>query len=101
VLFDKVGADRSDVSAYAPEKYGGGIGPDRTTGLLEPVLRRVVEELETSQPSRVIVHDLHLPGPISFDGGRIARLAPILLGNALAASCASDLTLARRGSHSP
>jgi signal transduction histidine kinase len=51
---------------------------------LEPVLREVIAELQTSQPGRVIETDFALVKPINCDRVRVAQLFSNLLGNALA-----------------
>jgi sigma-B regulation protein RsbU (phosphoserine phosphatase) len=80
---DRMASLIDDVMDFARGRLGSGIGLQRTIGPLEPVLRQVVDELETSQPSRVIVCEFDLPEPVSFDAGRIGQLVSNLLGNAL------------------
>lgn len=80
---DRMAGLIDDVMDFARGRLGSGIDLHRTVGPLEPVLRQVVDELETSQPSRTIVCDIDVAEPISFDPGRIAQLASNLLANAL------------------
>jgi sigma-B regulation protein RsbU (phosphoserine phosphatase) len=80
---DRMAGLIDDVMDFARGRLGSGIDLHRRVEPLEPVLRQVVEELETSQPSRVITCDFSLPEPISFDAGRIGQLVSNLLGNAL------------------
>ena len=80
---DRMASLIDDVMDFARGRLGSGIGLNRQTTLLEPVLRQVVHELETSQPSRVMTLDVEVPDPIFFDPGRLAQLVSNLLGNAL------------------
>lgn len=80
---DRMAGLIDDVMDFARGRLGSGIDMHRTVGPLEPVLRHVVEELETSQPSRTIICDFSAREPISFDPGRIGQLASNLLANAL------------------
>lgn len=81
---DRMAGLIDDVMDFARGRLGSGIGLTEQRVLLEPVLRRVVEELEASQPSRVIEVDVDAPDPIWLDPGRIGQLVSNLLGNALA-----------------
>jgi sigma-B regulation protein RsbU (phosphoserine phosphatase) len=80
---DRMAGLIDDVMDFARGRLGSGIGLQRAVAPLEPVLRQVVQELETSQPSRVIICEFDLPEPVSFDAGRIGQLVSNLLGNAL------------------
>ena len=80
---DRMAGLIDDVMDFARGRLGSGIDLHRTVTTLEPVLRQVVEELETSQPSRTITCEIDVPAPISFDPGRIAQLVSNLLANAL------------------
>jgi sigma-B regulation protein RsbU (phosphoserine phosphatase) len=80
---DRMAGLIDDVMDFARGRLGSGIDLHRQVAFLEPVLRQVVEELETSQPSRIILCDFALPDPISFDPGRIGQLVSNLLANAL------------------
>jgi phosphoserine phosphatase RsbU/P len=80
---DRMAGLIDDVMDFARGRLGSGIDLHRTIGPLEPVLRQVVEELETAHPSRTITCDIDVPDPISFDAGRIGQLVSNLLANAL------------------
>lgn len=80
---DRMAGLIDNVMDFARGRLGSGIDLHRSVGPLEPVLRQVVEELEASQPSRVIVCQLALADPISFDASRIGQLVSNLLANAL------------------
>jgi sigma-B regulation protein RsbU (phosphoserine phosphatase) len=80
---DRMAGLIDDVMDFARGRLGSGIDLNRRVGPLEPVLRQVVAEIETSQPSRVILLKVEVSDPISFDSGRLAQLVSNLLGNAL------------------
>jgi sigma-B regulation protein RsbU (phosphoserine phosphatase) len=80
---DRMAGLIDDVMDFARGRLGSGIGLHRTVADLEPVLHQVVEELEANHPSRDFIREFDLPGPISFDAGRIGQLVSNLLGNAL------------------
>jgi sigma-B regulation protein RsbU (phosphoserine phosphatase) len=81
---DRMAGLIDDVMDFARGRLGSGISLHLAVTDLEPVLRQVVEELEASEPSRVIVCSFELSGPVSFDVGRMGQLVSNLLGNALA-----------------
>jgi len=80
---DRMAGLIDDVMDFARGRLGSGIDLHRAVGPLEPVLRQVVVELETAHPSRTITCQIDVPGPISFDPGRIGQLVSNLLANAL------------------
>jgi sigma-B regulation protein RsbU (phosphoserine phosphatase) len=80
---DRMAGLIDDVMDFARGRLGSGIDINPQHILLEPVLRHVVEELEASQPSRVINVEVDAPDPIWLDPGRIGQLVSNLLGNAL------------------
>ncbi len=80
---DRMAGLIDDVMDFARGRLGSGIDLHRAIGPLEPVLRQVVEELETGQPSRTITCEINVGEPISVDPGRIAQLVSNLLANAL------------------
>ena len=80
---DRMAGLIDDVMDFTRGRLGSGIDLHRSVGLLEPVLRQVVDELETSQPSRTISCEIDVPDAISFDAGRIGQLVSNLLANAL------------------
>jgi sigma-B regulation protein RsbU (phosphoserine phosphatase) len=80
---DRMAGLIDDVMDFARGRLGSGIGVTRQDAHLEPILRHVVEELETSQPSRSIELQVDAPDPVWLDPGRIGQLVSNLLGNAL------------------
>lgn len=64
-------------------RLGGGLTVKREAEPLEPVLRHVIAELQTTMPDRVIDADIDMPISISVDRVRISQLASNLLANAL------------------
>ncbi len=80
---DRMAGLIDDVMDFARGRLGSGIDLHLKVEPLEPILRQVVEELEASQPSRVILCDLAVPDPISFDARRIGQLVSNLLANAI------------------
>jgi len=80
---DRMAGLIDDVMDFARGRLGSGIDLHRAVCPLEPVLRQVVDELETSQPSRTITCEIAVPEPISIDPGRIGQLVSNLLANAL------------------
>jgi sigma-B regulation protein RsbU (phosphoserine phosphatase) len=80
---DRMAGLIDNVMDFARGRLGSGIGLNPETGLLEPVLRHVVSEMEASQPSRVILLEVDVPEAITFDSGRLAQLVSNLLGNAI------------------
>ena len=80
---DRMAGLIDDVLDFARGRLGSGLTLHRTVGLLEPVLRQVVAELEAGHLSREIVCDYDVNEPISFDAGRIGQLVSNLVANAL------------------
>lgn len=80
---DRMAGLIDDVMDFARGRLGGGIELHRQVEPLEPVLRQVVDELESSAPSRIIRCAFDLPQPVSFDAGRMGQLVSNLLANAL------------------
>jgi signal transduction histidine kinase len=72
-----------NVLDLARGRLGGGIAVERSAQPIEPILQQVVAELSTSHADRAIETQLALSEQVYCDGGRIARLASNLLGNAL------------------
>jgi signal transduction histidine kinase len=73
-----------DVLDFARGRLGGGVAVNRTAAVsLEPVLRQVVAELQTSFPERMIDASIVLDKPIYCDRVRIGQLLSNLLANAL------------------
>jgi sigma-B regulation protein RsbU (phosphoserine phosphatase) len=80
---DRMAGLIDDVMDFARGRLGSGIDIAPQQVLLEPVLRHIVEELEASQPSRVIDIEVEAPNPVWLDPGRVGQLVSNLLGNAL------------------
>lgn len=72
-----------NVMDFARTTLGNGISLNRRAAVLEPVLRHVVEELQTSHPDRQIDCAFDLPEPVSADEVRIGQSVSNLLTNAL------------------
>jgi sigma-B regulation protein RsbU (phosphoserine phosphatase) len=72
-----------DVMDFARGRLGGGISVDRRPADIEPLLRRLVGELEAAHPGRVI--DLHVEAgaPCLVDERRLGQLVSNLLANAI------------------
>jgi signal transduction histidine kinase len=73
----------NDVLDFARGRLGAGLSVHRSDGHLEPVLRQVIAELQTTHPERTITTDFQLTRPVMADRTRIGRLLSNLLGNAL------------------
>ena len=80
---DRMAGLIDDVLDFARGRLGSGLTLNRQVGLLEPVLRHVIGELEVDRPSREIVCEYDVADPISFDPGRIGQLVSNLVANAL------------------
>ncbi len=72
-----------DVLDLARGRLGGGITLARSSAPLEPVLRQVIEELQSTHPDRAIAAVFNLKRPVVADRSRIGQLFSNLLGNAL------------------
>ena len=73
-----------NVMDFAHGRLGGGLTLERDAAApVEPMLRHVVAELQTSAPDRVIETRFALTAPVNCDRRRIGQLASNLLGNAL------------------
>jgi signal transduction histidine kinase len=73
----------SDVMDFARARLGAGLTVHRSAGHLEPALRHVIAELQTTHAARTITADFRLTRPVVADRARIGRLLSNLLGNAL------------------
>jgi sigma-B regulation protein RsbU (phosphoserine phosphatase) len=72
-----------NVLDFARGRLGGGITLTRSSLPLEPILRQVIDELQSFHPDSVIKVDYQLTKPVHVDPVRIAQLLSNLLGNAL------------------
>ena len=80
-----------DVMDFARGRLGSGLTLDRTSAeALDPVLRHVIAELQSSVPDRRIEASISLGCPVLCDAGRISQLLSNLLGNALAYGAATE-----------
>lgn len=68
---------------FARGRLGGGLTLTLSTLPLEPVLRLVVDELQSIHPGTIIRTDFALTRPVTADPVRIGQLLSNLLGNAL------------------
>jgi signal transduction histidine kinase len=72
-----------NVMDFARGRLGGGLAINPRNTDLTPVLEHVVGELEIASPSRSVVREFNISGPVYCDGKRIAQLLSNLLANAL------------------
>jgi signal transduction histidine kinase len=73
-----------DAMDFTRGRLGGGISVQRRADQpLEPVLRHVIEEVQTNWPEREIQAAIALPGGIAFDRQRLVQLFTNLLTNAM------------------
>lgn len=73
-----------NVMDFARGRLGDGIALERDDfEPIEPVLRQIVAELQTSEPERLIETHFALTVPVNCDRRRVGQLTSNLLGNAL------------------
>ena len=72
-----------NVLDFARGRLGGGLALSLTHGPIEPVLKQVIDELQSTHPERLIETEFDLEEPINGDRARIGQLFSNLLGNAL------------------
>lgn len=72
-----------DVMDFARGRLGSGISVTRVSCPLDPILRHVVDELQTAWPSRSIAMDFDLQCPVLCDPARLSQLLSNILANAL------------------
>jgi signal transduction histidine kinase len=72
-----------NVVDFARGRLGGGFSLQRKRAALEPVLRQVIAELQSTAPGRAIETSFALDQPVDCDPVRIAQLFSNLLANAL------------------
>jgi signal transduction histidine kinase len=80
---ERMSALIDNVLDFARGRLGGGLTLSRSRDPLEPALRHVIDELQSTHPDRVIEAKFNLTQPVHGDRVRIAQLFSNLLGNAL------------------
>jgi sigma-B regulation protein RsbU (phosphoserine phosphatase) len=79
----RMGGLIDDVMDFARGRLGGGLTLQRVLDApIEPLLRQVVGELQTSAPQRPIKADFAIDAPVDCDPRRVGQLASSPLGNA-------------------
>jgi K+-sensing histidine kinase KdpD len=73
----------NNVLDFARGRLGAGLTLAVSPTLLEPVLRQVIDELQSTHPDRTIEVEFDLTQPVVADRVRIGQLLSNLLGNAL------------------
>ncbi len=81
---DRMAGLIDDVMDFARGRLGAGIVLSRAPIEVEPILRQVVEELETGHAGRRIERDVDVAEPVDLDARRIGQMVSNLLANALA-----------------
>lgn len=80
----RMGGLIDNVLDFARGRLGGGITLDLGSDeLLEPMLRQVVDELQSVHPGREINSVWEFDGPVSCDRNRVGQMLSNLLGNAI------------------
>ncbi|HUQ34628.1 MAG TPA: GAF domain-containing sensor histidine kinase [Pyrinomonadaceae bacterium] len=73
-----------DVMDFARGRLGGGLSMTMVTDAnLETTLEQVIAEVQSAWPDRVILSEVSLSRPVSYDSARISQLFSNLLANAL------------------
>ena len=80
---ERMSALIDNVLDFARGRLGGGLVLSRSRDPLEPALKHVIDELQSTHPDRVIEAKFNLTQPVHGDRARIAQLFSNLLGNAL------------------
>jgi len=79
----RMGALIDNILDFARGRLGGGIGLERRSVDLNPVVTSVIDEMRSAHPERVIETRIDLAKPFEADPGRIGQLLSNLLGNAI------------------
>ena len=87
---DRMAALIDNVLDLARGRLGGGLTVQRSPVDLMPVLRQVIDELQTSHPGRAIELEARLPHAIRCDRTRLTQLISNLIGNALTHGAADE-----------
>lgn len=80
---ERMSALIDNVLDFARGRLGGGLALSRSRDPLEPALKHVIDELQSTHPDRVVAVEFNLTQPVHGDRVRIAQLFSNLLGNAL------------------
>jgi signal transduction histidine kinase len=80
---ERMSALIDNVLDFARGRLGGGLTLSCSRDPLEPALRHVIDELQSTHPDRVIEAEFNVAQPAHGDRVRIAQLFSNLLGNAL------------------
>ncbi|MBZ5763078.1 PAS domain-containing protein [Rhizobium sp. VS19-DR104.2] len=72
-------------------RLGNGIGLEITRGgRIEPMLAKIVNEIQAAHPERIIQTEFNLHRPINVDQARLEQLLSNLLGNAITHGAAEE-----------
>jgi len=72
-------------------RLGNGIGLEITRGgRIEPLLAKIVNEIQAAHPERIIQTEFNLHRPINVDHARLEQLLSNLLGNAITHGAAEE-----------
>ncbi len=80
---------------FARGRLGGGITLNRAPLALEPGLRHVVDELQSTHPDRAIDAAFDLPRAVDADPDRLGQLLSNLVANALTHGASDDPVIVR------
>jgi signal transduction histidine kinase len=80
---ERMSALIDNVLDFARGRLGGGLALSRSRDPLEPALKHVIDELQSTHPDRVIEVEFNVTQPVYADRARVAQLFSNLLGNAL------------------
>lgn len=72
-----------NVLDFARGRFGSGLTLSYDSMPVEPLLKHVIAELQTSSPNRIIKLECRLAEQVNYDHNRLAQLFSNLLGNAI------------------